>query len=314
MPLRILVTGASGFIGSVLVPYLKAYGHIVRAAARQSASTIVLPPHEFVSLPDLAGDVDWRRLVDGIDVVVHLAGIAHRGGADADLYDRAIRRATAQLAAACRDGDVKRLIFMSSIGAQTGSAADHVVTEADEPRPVTAYDRAKLAAEKAIQISGAPFTILRPVIVYGPQAKGNVASLIRIAALPVPLPFGGFRNRRSFLAIENLMQAIQLCLTAPATLDETFVVADPEPIALADLFAELRAAYGRSPQLLTIPPDLIGALLKLIGRGALWDRIGRELVVSSRKLEAAGWKPQTKTTEGLRAIVGASTDVTGARI
>lgn len=306
MPLRILVTGASGFIGSALVPYLKAKGHIVRAAARQPASTIVLPPHEFVSLPDLAGDVDWRRLVDGMDVVVHLAGIAHRGGADADLYDRAVRLATAQLAAACRGRKVKRLIFMSSIGAQTGSAADHVVTEEDEPKPVTAYDRAKLAAEKAIQISGAPFTILRPVIVYGAQAKGNVASLIRIAALPVPLPFRGFRNRRSFLAVENLVQAIELCLDTPTTLDETFVVADPEPIALADLLAELRAARGHSPRLFTISPNLIGALLKVAGREALWDRIGRELVVSPGKLKLAGWRPRVKTAEGLRAMMRAA--------
>lgn len=310
MRLRILVTGASGFIGSALVPYLKANGHIVRAATRQPASTITLPPHEFVSLPDLSGDVDWDRLVDGMDVVVHLAGIAHRSDADTDLYDRAIRQATAQLASACRDRNVKRLIFMSSIGAQTGSAADHVVTEADDPKPVTAYDRAKLAAEKAIRISGVSFTILRPVIVYGAPAKGNVASLLRIARLPVPLPFGSFRNRRSFLAIENLMEAIELCLDAPVTRNETFVVADPEPITLAALLSELRAAYGRSPRLLIIPPNLIGALLKLVGRGALWDRIGRELVVNSRKLEAAGWRPQTKTAEGLRAIVKASTAAT----
>lgn len=302
MSLRILVTGASGFIGSALVPYLKANGHIVRAAARKPSAMAFLAPHEFVHLPDLEDDVDWRPLINGMDVVVHLAGNADRYGPDAELYNRVVRQATERLASACRDENVKRLIFMSSIGAQVGSAADHVVTEADEPKPVTAYDRAKLAAEKAIQRSGVPFTILRPVIVYGAVAKGNMASLIRVARLPMPLPFGSFRNRRSFLAIENLMLAIDLCMTSSSTVNETFVVADPEPISLSVLLAELRAAQGRSPKLLSISPTLIGRLFKLFGCVALWDRIGRELVVSSRKLEAAGWRPQIKTIDGLKKI------------
>src|SRR4029077_11658461 len=110
--------------------------------------------------------------------------------------------------------NIKRLIFMSSIGAQAGSAADHVVTESDEPSPVTAYDRAKLAAEEEIKRSGVPFTILRPVIVYGPGAKANIALMMRIAALPVPLPFGAFRNRRSLVAIDNLSQAVLFCLAS----------------------------------------------------------------------------------------------------
>ncbi len=129
---------------------------------------------------------------------------------------------------------------MSSIGAQAGSAADHVVTEIDEPQPMTAYDRAKLAAEEEIRLSGVPFTILRPVIVYGPGAKANIALMVRIATLPLPLPFGAFRNRRSLLSIDNLIQAIVLCLDDPATLNQTFIVCDREPITLAEMFAMLR--------------------------------------------------------------------------
>ncbi|NOJ43545.1 NAD-dependent epimerase/dehydratase family protein [Bradyrhizobium australiense] len=123
----------------------------------------------------------------------------------------ASQNATANLVKACRHHPIKRLIFTSSIGAQAGSAADHVVTEADGPRPITAYDCAKLAAEEEIRLSGVPFTIPRPVIVYGLGAKANIALIMRIAALPVPLPFGAFENRRSLLAIDNLM-AIILCM------------------------------------------------------------------------------------------------------
>jgi nucleoside-diphosphate-sugar epimerase len=188
---------------------------------------------------------------------------------------------------------------MSTIGAQAGSAADHVVTEVDEPRPISAYDRAKLAAEEEIRRSGAAFTILRSVIVYGPGAKANIALITRIAALPLPLPFGAFRNRRSLVSIDNLSQAIVLCLT-------TFIVSDAEPISLAEMFATLREAAGRSPGLIPIPPLAVRAMIIAAGRRALWDRIGRDLVASSANLEKAGWSPLVETKAGLRAMVRAT--------
>ena len=140
------------------------------------------------------------------------------------------------------------MIFTSSIGAETVSAADHVVTESDEPWPIPAYDRAKLAAEEEIRRSGVPYTILRPVIIYGPGAEANIALILRIAALPVPLPFGAFRNRRSLLSIDNLVQAIMVRLDSAATLDRTFIVCDQEPITLAEMLTTLREAAGRRPQ------------------------------------------------------------------
>ena len=305
MSLRILVTGASGFIGSAVSSTLVAAGHRVRAASR-SPNKAANEALEWVVLPDLENEVDWEPLVAGMDIVLHLAAIAHRSHVDDSDYARAIRVATAGLAQACRRHTVKRLIFMSSIGAQAGSAADHVVTEVDEPRPITAYDRAKLAAEEEIRRSGAAFTILRSVIVYGPGAKANIALITRIAALPLPLPFGAFRNRRSLVSIDNLSQAIVLCLTTPATLNQTFIVSDPEPISLAEMFATLREAAGRSPGLIPIPPLAVRAMIIAAGRRALWDRIGRDLVASSANLEKAGWSPRVETKAGLRAMVRAT--------
>src|SRR4051812_15145371 len=200
MSFRILVTGSSGFIGSAVIRALAEAGHSVRAASRERTGVENLDRIEWMRLPDLETDVDWTPLLDGMDIVVHLAAIAHRSRAESRDYARANRIATANLAQACRRDSIQRLIFMSSIGAQSGSAADHVVTEQDEPWPMTAYDRAKLAAEEEIRHSGAPFTILRPVIIYGPGAKANIALMQRIAALPVPLPFGAFKNQRSLLS------------------------------------------------------------------------------------------------------------------
>ncbi|HKH02090.1 MAG TPA: NAD-dependent epimerase/dehydratase family protein [Bradyrhizobium sp.] len=302
MPSRILVTGSSGFIGSALTSALAAAGHTLRAASRQPMVERQ-ENVEWAHLPDLESEIDWSSLVAGMDIVVHLAAIAHRGRDDSSDYERANRIATAELAKACRRQTIKRLVFMSSIGAQAGSAADDVVTEDCKPRPVTAYDRAKFAAEEEIRLSGVPFTILRPVIVYGPGAKANIALIMRIAALPVPLPFAAFKNRRSLLSIDNLMQAILLCLDSSATLNGTFIVCDREPITMAEMLATLREAGGHSPRLFSIPPDAVKAIIVAAGHRQLWDRIGRELVASSDKLQAAGWSPKIETRAGLRAMV-----------
>jgi UDP-glucose 4-epimerase len=303
MAFRILVTGSSGFIGSAVSLALAAAGHSVRGASRRSNQ----PPNqdhiEWAELPNLENELDWDPLLTGMDIVVHLAGIAHRGHAGSSDYARVNRVATASLARACSRHMIKRLIFMSSIAAQAGSAANHVVTEIDEPWPVTAYDRAKLAAEEEIRRSGVPFTILRPVIVYGPGAKASVALIMRIAALPLPLPFGAFKNRRSLLAMDNLVQAIILCLDAPASINQTFIVCDREPITLADILSTLREAAGRSPGLFPIPPIAIRAMIVAAGYRPLWDRIGRDLVASSAKLQKIGWSPQIETVDGLRALV-----------
>jgi nucleoside-diphosphate-sugar epimerase len=303
MSLRILVTGSSGFIGSAVSIALATAGHRVRAASRKPNAIADRGNFEWMRLPNLEDHVDWDSLASGMDVVVHLAAITHRSYADDLAYARANHIATVNLVQACHRQGIKRLVFMSSIGAQTGSASDHVVTEIDKPRPITAYDRAKLAAENEIRLAGVPFTILRPVIVYGPGAKGNVALMVRIAALPLPLPFGALKNRRSLLSIDNLVEAILLCLDDPATLNQTFIVCDREPIAVSEMFATLREAAGRSPRLVSIPPNVVKAMLVASGRHPLWDRIGRELVASSAKLQKVGWSSKVETAAGLRAMV-----------
>jgi nucleoside-diphosphate-sugar epimerase len=306
MSLRILVTGSSGFIGSAVCSALAAAGHSVRAASRTPVPASGEPGIEQVELPNLERKIDWSPLVDGMDVVVHLAAIAHRGDADFGGYVAVNHVATADLADCCHRHAIKRLVFVSSIGAQIGTAADHVVTETDEPRPSTSYGMAKLAAEEEVRRSGAPFTILRPVIVYGPGAKANIAFLARIAALPMPLPFGAFRNRRSLLAVENLVRAIELCLAGPQSLNETFIVSDLEPITLPEMFVALREGIGRPPWLVPVPPSAIKGLLTALGRPRFWERIGRDLVASSAKLQRIGWSPQIETEAGLRAMMRAS--------
>ena len=192
---------------------------------------------------------------------------------------------------------------MSSIGAQTGSAADHVVTELDRPRPATAYDRAKLAAEEEIRAAGVPFTILRPVIVYGPGAKANIALIMRLAASPLPLPFGGFKNKRSLLAIDNLVQAVLFCLDGSATLESDVYRLRSGTHRVGGNACHIARGLGRSPRLVSVPPAALRAIMVAAGQRQLWDRVGRDLVASSAKLRSAGWFPQIQTKAGLRAMV-----------
>jgi len=306
MSARILVTGASGFIGRALVEELSLAGHRVRAAMRQPAD--VFPREvEVVAVSDLTRPVEWRLLLNNIDMVVHLAGIAHAGAEIAEqTYDRINRLATAELAAAARSAAVRRLIFISSIRAQSGPTSDHPLTEADPPRPTDAYGRSKLAAEDAVRASGLPFTILRPVLVYGPGVKGNLARLMQLAQSPWPLPFASFRNRRSLLSRQNLIAAIHLALQSPTTIGETYVVADPTPLNVAEIIAALRAGQERAPGLVPIPPALIASALKTLHRTDVWDRVGGDMVADPKKLLRAGWLPPIETRAGLAAMVQAT--------
>ncbi len=299
---RILVTGATGFVGRAVVAGFAAAGHEVRAAAHRT-SVQFAPAVEVALHGDLSEGVDWRPLVAGMDGVIHLAGIAHAGAGIAEArYDRVNHQATAELANAAGAAGVARLVFVSSIRAQSGAVADHKLTEADEPRPNDPYGRSKLAAELAVSRSGAPFTVLRPVLIYGPGVKGNLHALIRLAALPIPLPFGALRNRRSVLGVHNLVTAIAHVLQNEASRGKTYVVADPQPISFADLVTALRAGMGKSPGLIAVPPRLVGAGLAAVGRSQIWNQLDGEMIVDPAKLIATGWRPDPDTKAALAAM------------
>jgi nucleoside-diphosphate-sugar epimerase len=284
----VLVTGSDGFIGRHLVPFLAAQGYRVIAASRATSSfegaNIVA-----VQLPDLSVPFDWQPLLQQCDAVVHLAGIAHTF-ADEDLYDRVNHRATEALAQAASRSGV-HLVFVSSIAAQSGSYSDHELTESDPPQPNNAYGRSKLAAEQSVRTSGASFTILRPVVIYGKGEKGNFATVHKFARLPVPLPFGGLTAQRSVLSIQNFNSAVATVLTNPRARGETFIVSDPTPLTVSSVIARYRASLGRSPWLVAIPERWLELSLNAVGQSAIWLRIGRPLVARPRKLLALGWQP-----------------------
>ena len=303
--MKVLVTGASGLIGRPLTAALADAGHHVRAVVRGAQT---FPDGvEVARIGDLAGDIDWPPLLAGMDAVVHLAGIAHIGTDVSDeTYDRVNRLATAALARATATAAIKRFVFVSSIRAQSGTRADHPLTESDPPRPTEAYGRSKLAAEEAVRASGVPYTILRPVLVYGRGAKGNLASLLRLTRLPLPLPFGRLENKRSLLGVDNLIAAIRFALEAERAANEMFIVSDTQSVSVADIVSICRAAIGRKPNLLPIPPNLFAGLFAFAGQQEKWNRLAGALEAPPEKLLAAGWRPVTDTRSGLTALLQAA--------
>jgi UDP-glucose 4-epimerase len=287
-----------------VVASFAADGHAVRAAVRRPPQPPLYGGIEVVQHADFTQSVDWRSLLDDVDTVIHLGGIAHAGsGLAPGLYDRINRKVSTDLATAAAQAGVGRFVFISSVRAQSGPVAAHVLSERDLPEPTDAYGASKLAAEEELRSTGVPFTILRPVLVYGPGVKGNLALLSRMASLPVPLPLGSFSNQRSLLGLDNLSSALKFVLSSPAAIAETYFVADPgTPLALSEIVAILRQAKGRRAGIFPVPMRLVEAMLRAMRQGELWERIGGNLRVDPAKLIAAGWRPLHDTREGLTAM------------
>jgi nucleoside-diphosphate-sugar epimerase len=307
---RVLITGATGFIGRRLTGVLAKMGWQVRAAARDPSTIQTASGVERVAMPDLGRPVGWPALLDGASHVVHLAGIAHAPGSLPDeLYTRINADAADELAEAAR-GRIERLVLISSVRAQAGLSAVHPITEKDTALPTDAYGRSKLAAERLIAQSGVTFTVLRPAVVYGKGVKGNVASLATLAETPMPLPFAGLGNRRSLLALENLVSAISLVLVSEQATNETFLVADAEPISVADLVAAMREGLGRPPHLVKVPLGVVKRLMKSFGREAEWERISGDFVIDTSKLMEIGWRPAVATRDGIARMMRAENGAT----
>jgi nucleoside-diphosphate-sugar epimerase len=298
----IALTGATGFIGQFLLRELPKRGYRLRVLLRRPSAM----PMESASavVGDLARPQNMAAALADVDAVIHSAGIAHAmSGLPEDDYRMLNTQATIRLARAAQRAGVKRFIFLSSIRAQSGPTADHVLTEALAPQPTDAYGRSKLAAEQGLAELDLDWVALRLMLVYGPGVKGNMEELVRLARSPYPLPLARLDAKRSLLALENLVAAIETVLAAPQRLQRAFIVADAEPLTIPEMITILRGGLGRRPGLVPVPPRLLELGLRAAGRGEIYQRLAGSLVADPAALMSLGWAPRVTTTEGLCALV-----------
>jgi nucleoside-diphosphate-sugar epimerase len=306
---RVLVTGANGFLGRLLCPYLTERGHSVVAAVR-SRGAGVAPGIDVIVTGDLAAAPDLSPVLSGVDVVVHLAGRAHvmrETCIDPEAaFHRANVDATRHLAQQAAFAGVRRLVFLSSVkvnGERT--TPDRPFTETDPPAPQDAYGRSKWAAERALAevgiAAGLEPVVIRPPLIYGPGVKGNLLRLLKLANKAVPLPLASVRNRRSLVSVWNLCSLIDACISHPGAAGETFLVSDQQDLSTPDLIRALSEGLDRPSRLLPLPPALIRGAGRLLGRAAPVARLLDSLRVDSAKAtRLLGWRPAVSVGEGLR--------------
>lgn len=294
----IALTGATGFIGRHLLAYLRARGYRVRLLLRRTSEDV--PDADSAVIGDLARPVNMSQALEGAAAVVHSAGIAHAmSGRPEDDYRAVNTDATLALARAAERAGVRRFVFLSSVRAQTGPSAKGIVDESREPAPDDAYGRSKIAAEQGLATLGIDWVALRPVLVYGPGVKGNMASLVGLARSPWPLPLASLRARRSLLALDNLAEAVRVVAGAEGPLRRPYLVADDGALTLPQMIAAMRAGLGRRPGLLPCPPSLLALAARAAGREEAVERLAGELVVDTSALRALGWQPTVATRDGL---------------
>ena len=313
--MRILVTGASGFVGRALVERLSREAeHEVIATVRRPESALVAGV-TYVTVGDLDSSTDWSAAVRACDVVVHAAARVHLiKDAAADplaAFRRVNVQGTLNLARQAIASGVRRFVFVSSIkvnGEETLPARPF--DAADEPAPIDAYGRSKLEAELGLRElladAGIAWVIVRPPLVYGPHVKANFLRMMRWVKRGVPLPFAGVRNRRSFVALENLVSLLHRCSVHPSAADQVFLAADGEDLSTPDLLRRLGVALGTPARLIDVPPAMLSAAAWLTGKRDLARRLLGNLQVDAAKARAVlDWAPEVTVDEALKKTADA---------
>ena len=307
----ILVTGASGFLGRTVSTTLETRGFRVLRGCRELP--VAASSAGWVAHGPVGARTDWSNALEGIDAVVHLAGVAHLPDRAPESQvaeiDEVNARGTAHLVRTAAESGVRRFVFMSTALVHGADSGDRPIIESDPIRPLGAYARSKVAAEQEVERIagqlGIEHVILRPPMVYGPGAAGNFRRLCNLVRSGWPLPLGRATAPRSFLGIDNLADAVAHCVVHPGAANASFLVCDSGTLSTAVFVRELAAAMGRRASLLPVPPHLVGLGLRLLGRGRDYTRLFARFNISNQRLlEKVGWSPPDSLSQGLRRAVG----------
>lgn len=306
----ILVTGGTGFVGSAVLARLLEDGAMPVRAAVRSAGARIPPGIDKVVVGALAEDTDWRAALAGVSALVHCAARVHvmddTAADPLEEFRRINVQGTLALARQAAAAGVQRFVFVSSIkvnGEMT--AVGKPFTADDAPAPADAYGVSKMEAEQALRAleseSGMQVVIVRPPLVYGQGVKANFATMMRWLARGIPLPLGAIHNRRSLVALDNLVDLIVTCVRHPQAAGQTFLVSDGQDPSTTELLQRMGRAMGRPARLIPLPAACLTFGASLLGKRDVAQRLCGSLQVDIGKTRRLlGWTPPLTLDQGLQ--------------
>lgn len=305
--MKVLVTGANGFVGSTLCAELLSRGHDVSAAVRKAGSAPVGTREILVG--DVEESTEWSHALAGQQAVVHLAARVHvldETAADPLTEFRRVNTAGAlTLAAAAQVSGVERFVFLSSIKANGEATTTAPFTVRDKPDPQDPYGLSKLEAERGIEHlserGSTAFAAVRTPLVYGPGVGGNFRRLLHIVDKRLPIPLAAVKNRRTMVSIWNLVDLIDYLLTSDAPRHQLVLVADSEGLSTASLIRAIGSGIGRPARLVWLPVALLKLAGRLARKQADVERLIGSLEVETGSTSAAfDWTPPLSVLEGVQ--------------
>lgn len=304
----ILLTGATGFVGGAVLESVSK-GFSVRVALR-SLDAFFVPDGLEVFKASLKPDQNWKNVLVGVLSVIHCAARVHvmkdQSSDPLTEFRQVNVEGTLNLARQAAAANVKRFVFISSIKVNGEVTAEGVCYKADDiPAPLDQYGVSKMEAEHGLRAiaaeTGMEVVIIRPVLVYGPGVKANFLDMMRWLNKGVPLPFGAIHNRRSLVALDNLVDLIVTCIDHPAAANQTFLVSDGEELSTSELLRRMGVALGKPACLLPVSSSLLEVGAAMFGKKAFAQRLCGSLQVDiSKTRELLGWSPPVSLDEALR--------------
>ncbi|KKO46979.1 UDP-glucose 4-epimerase [Arsukibacterium ikkense] len=303
----LLISGASGFVGKQLLNQLTKFeAYTFNCAVRAENSNVPFP----VVIRSIDTNTNWSSALEGKQVVLHMAGRAHimRDDSTDPLteYRKVNVAGTLNLARQAAASGVKRFIFISSVKVNGEATAPATLFKHDdEPQPQDFYGVSKAEAEAGLKQlaaeTGMEIVIIRPPLVYGPGVKANFATMLKWAQKNLPLPFGAIHNRRSMVALDNLVDLIITCISHPNAANQTFLVSDDQDISTTELLQMMTRAAGKKPRLLPVPVSWLKLAGKLTGKQAVIDRLSGNLQVDIEHTKnTLSWSPPVSVEEGIK--------------